>query len=128
MFLDKEDTKTEMIADTSNPDFNHRKVFSFRPVTQQFVDYLKDGSLMLQVWGKQMVRRAYSKASGRVTKQAFQEDLMNEANNLMNGGGFKMNGRDIEPDKQSVIVELLLMKKQASRQQQRLVSVSLLAE
>lgn len=121
MFLDKEDTRTEVIADTSNPDFNHRKVFTFRPVTQQLVDYLKDGSLMMQVWGKQMVRRAYSKVSGRVTKQAFQEELMNEANNLMSGG-FKMNGRDIEPDKQSVIVELLLMKKQQARQQQRLVS------
>ena len=120
MFLDKEYSTTEAISDTSNPDFNHRKVFSFRPVTQQLIDYLKDGSVMIQVWGKQMMRRAYSKASGRQTKNNFQEDLLNEANNLMTG--FKMNGREIEPNKQSVIVELLLMKKQQARQQQRIVS------
>ncbi|KAI1292656.1 Kinesin-like protein KIF28P [Halotydeus destructor] len=126
MFLDKDDTRTETISDTSNPDFNHRKVFSFRPATQQLIDYLKDSSVVIQIWGKQMSRGGESKISGRVTKNKFQEDLMNEANNLMDG--FKMNGRHVEMNKQSIIVELLLMKKQQARQQQRIENIRKLIE
>ena len=40
--------------------------------------------------------------------------------NLMNG--FQMNGRVVDPQKQSVIVELLLMKKTQARLQQKCVS------
>ena len=40
--------------------------------------------------------------------------------NLMNG--FQMNGRVVDPQKQSIIVELLLMKKTQARLQQRVVS------
>ena len=37
--------------------------------------------------------------------------------------GFQMNGRVVDPQKQSVIVELLLMKKTQARLQQKVVSV-----
>jgi len=40
--------------------------------------------------------------------------------NLMNG--FQMNGRVVDPQKQSVIVELLLMKKTQARLQQKCVT------
>lgn len=40
--------------------------------------------------------------------------------NLMNG--FQMNGRVVDPQKQSVIVELLLMKKTQARLQQKVVN------
>lgn len=109
-----------MISDTSNPDFNHRKLFHFRPATTALIDYLKDGSIMIAVVGKQMAKRSTSKQSGRLTKQMMQEDILNQASNLMSG--FKMNGRNVDPNKQSIIVELLLMKKQQARQQQRIVS------
>ncbi|CAG2180623.1 unnamed protein product, partial [Oppiella nova] len=47
-------------------------------------------------------------------------------NELMQG--FKMNGRVVDPNKQSIIVELLLMKKQQSRQQQRIENIRRLVE
>lgn len=94
-------------------------MFSFQAVTQELVNYLRDGSLAIQIWGKQ-IGRSFSKSSGRQTKTNFQEDLLAQTNNLMDG--FKMNGRVVEPTKQSIIVELLLMKKQQARQQQRIVS------
>lgn len=34
VYLDTEDNTTEVISDTSNPDFNHRRIFSFKRVTQ----------------------------------------------------------------------------------------------
>ncbi|XP_022241347.1 kinesin-like protein KIF28P [Limulus polyphemus] len=122
VFLDEEDTVTETITNTNNPDFNHQKKFSFKPVTQQLVDYLKDGAIMVQVWGKQKFRNsAVAKSKGKNTKQMFQADLLNHANSLSDG--FRMNGRTVDPNKQSIIVELLLMKKQQARQQQRLENI-----
>lgn len=35
MYLDEMDTITETVSDTSNPDFQHQKMFSFTPVTRQ---------------------------------------------------------------------------------------------
>ncbi|GFS78922.1 kinesin-like protein KIF28P [Nephila pilipes] len=122
VYLDTEDNVTEVISDTSNPDFNHKKIFSFRRVTQSLVEYLKEGYIMIQVWGKQTTRKsAVTRAQGKNTKEMFQADLLNNANTLMKG--FRMNGRVVDPNKQSIIVELLLMKKQQHRQQQRLENI-----
>lgn len=114
------------MSDTSNPDFNFKKIFTFRKVTQQLIDYLKDGFLNMQVWGKQTVRftNISKQNTGRSTKQQFQEELDKQGNELMHG--FKMNGRVVDPNKQSIIVELLLMKKQQARQQQRIVRTHIL--
>ena len=50
--------------------------------------------------------------------------LSSRTANLMNG--FQMNGRVVDPQKQSVIVELLLMKKTQARLQQKCVLLSFL--
>uniref|UniRef100_T1K6K6 Kinesin motor domain-containing protein n=1 Tax=Tetranychus urticae TaxID=32264 RepID=T1K6K6_TETUR len=126
IFLDEEDSTTEIISDTSNPDFNHRKMFTYQPATKALIDYLKEGFVLIQIWGRQMVKRSVSNQSGRLTKQMMQDDLLNQANNLMQG--FKMNGRNVDPNKQSIIVELLLMKKQQARQQQRIENIHKLVE
>ncbi|GFS57159.1 kinesin-like protein KIF28P [Trichonephila inaurata madagascariensis] len=127
VYLDTEDNVTEVISDTSNPDFNHKKIFSFKRVTQSLVEYLKEGYIMIQVWGKQTTRKsAVTRAQGKNTKEMFQADLLNNANTLMKG--FRMNGRVVDPNKQSIIVELLLMKKQQHRQQQRLENIRRMIE
>lgn len=107
------------MPNTSNPDFNHRKILSFRPATQQLIEYLKDGILTIHVAGKQISKRPYTKTTIRMPKQMFQEELLNQTNEMM--AGFTMNGREVEPNQQSIIVELLLMKKQQARQLQRIV-------
>lgn len=125
VFLDKDDTKTDAMSATSNPDWNHKKMWSFKPCTQQLVEYLKDSYLTVHIYGKQVAKNiggSISKISGNKipTKQLLQEELEKQGNNLMEG--FKMNGRVVDPNKQSIIVELLLMKKQQARQQQRIVT------
>ncbi|GIY92934.1 kinesin-like protein KIF28P [Caerostris extrusa] len=127
VYLDETDTVTETVSDTSNPDFHHQKMFSFTPVTRQVLLYLKDGFIVIQVWGKQKPRKsAMAKAKGRSTKQMIQDDLLNQTSRLMNG--FRINGRNVDPNKQSMIVELLLMKKQQQRHQQRLENIGHLVD
>ncbi|KAG8190882.1 hypothetical protein JTE90_010307 [Oedothorax gibbosus] len=127
VFFDETDTVTETVSDTSNPDFYHQKMFSFTPVTKQILSFLRDGYIVIQVWGKQKPRKsAIAKAQGRSTKQMIQEDLLNQTSRLMNG--FRINGRNVDPNKQSMIVEMLLMKKQQQRQQQRLENIGQLVD
>ncbi|KAF8782896.1 Kinesin-like protein KIF28P like protein [Argiope bruennichi] len=127
VYLDETDTITETVSDTSNPDFHHQKMFSFTPVTRQVLSYLKDGFIVIQVWGKQKPRKsAMAKAKGRSTKQMIQEDLLNQTSRLMNG--FRINGRNVDPNKQSMIVELLLMKKQQQRHIQKLENIGHLVD
>lgn len=143
VFLDTQDTRTETISDTQNPEFNHAKRFDYPHATQQLVDYLRDAHITVMIWGKQISSQSSkgpsalstlskigglfgAPATGRQStatsrpRSNLQEDLLNQANNLM--GGFKMNGRYLDPNKQSIIVELLLMKKHQARQQIRIVS------
>ncbi|XP_077485277.1 kinesin-like protein KIF28 [Amblyomma americanum] len=128
MFKDQEDTATERVSGTSDPDFNHTKTFSYRPATVELVEYLSDSYVAISVWGVQVapVSATGVRPKGRVLKKSFQEDLINQTNALMNG--FRINGRNVDPNKQSIIVELLLMKKQQARQNQKLENLRRLVE
>ena len=84
-----------------------------------------------------MRKSAVAAAKGRTTKEMLKSDraviskydleMLTKYHQsfirtagLMNG--FQMNGRAVDPQKQSIVVELLLMKKTQARLQQRCVS------
>ena len=126
MFVDEQFTVSQKVSTSINPNLNFRKLFRFSHVTQQLIEYLKDGILNIEVWGRQLLKSGFAghhnnlSSAGKVTsKQMLQEELAKHGNELMSG--FKMNGRVIDPNKQSIIVELLLMKKQQARMHQRIV-------
>ncbi|XP_041367866.1 kinesin-like protein KIF28P [Gigantopelta aegis] len=52
-YLDKQASETEMISGTMNPNFDHEKKFVFKPITQQFIDYLASQAVVFEVWGRQ---------------------------------------------------------------------------
>ncbi|CAL4119353.1 unnamed protein product, partial [Meganyctiphanes norvegica] len=52
MYLDQDETATMKISDTSNPDFNHEKMYSFTPATKQ----LQKGNCAVHVRGKQQLK------------------------------------------------------------------------
>lgn len=124
MFVDEQYSVSEKVATQINPNMNFRKMFHFSLVTQQLIDYLKDGILNIEIWGRQLLKSGYAISKNlnidkEPGKQMLQEELAKHGYELLNG--FKMNGRVIDPNKQSIIVELLLMKKQQARMHQRLV-------
>lgn len=124
VYLDEQDTKTNKISETSNPDFNHVTKFSFTPATKQFLEYLQKGSIVIRVMGKQRIRKsAMPRNAGLTTKDMLKSDraIFSRTANLLNG--FQMNGRVVDPQKQSIIVELLLMKKTQARLQQKVDSI-----
>jgi len=120
VYLDEAETATDKISLTANPDFNHSKIFKFKPATKQLIDYLNNGSIEVTIRGKQFIRKsAVAQRKGLTTKDMLKMDrsVFSKTANLM--GGFQMNGRVVDPQKQSVIVELLLMKKSQARLQQK---------
>ncbi|KAK4299096.1 hypothetical protein Pmani_028601 [Petrolisthes manimaculis] len=124
IYLEEKETRTKTVSETSNPDFKHSKMFTFPVATQQLMDHLKNGNLTIKVMGKQRVRRsAMPRINGLTTKDMLKSDraVFSKTANLMNG--FQMNGRVVDPQKQSIIVELLLMKKTQARLQQKVDAV-----
>ena len=125
MFVDEQYSISDKVPTSINPNMNFRKIFRFSHVTQQLIDYLRDGILNIEVWGRQLLKSDYVIPKKLIVeqqtpnKQMLQEELAKHGHELMNG--FKMNGRVIDPNKQSIIVELLLMKKQQARMHQRIV-------
>jgi len=129
VYLDEKESVTEKISLTANPDYNHKKQFDFNPATRQLIDYLNNGSVMVQIMGKQYVRKsAIAKAKGLSTKEMLKSDrsVVSKTSGLMNG--FQMNGRVVDPQKQSIVVELLLMKKTQARLQQRCDNIKKMLE
>lgn len=125
IFNDTEETKTSVISDTSNPDYNHSKMYSFTPVTKQILEYLHDGFFVVQVWGKQQTRRSAALfAKGKTTKEMLtvDRDIMARSSKV-HGGKVP-----VDPQKQSIVVELLLLKKQQARLQQRVDGTKKLIE
>jgi len=51
-FVDERDATTLDVTGT-NPGYGHEKMFTFKPITKQLVDYLKDSALVVEVLGKQ---------------------------------------------------------------------------
>lgn len=75
MYLDDEKTETEKISFTPNPEFNHKKLFSFYPATQQLIDYLYNGCVNVELWGRQNVRKsAVAQRKGLSTKDMLKQD------------------------------------------------------
>merc|ERR1711884_556939 len=65
VYLDEKENSTEKISLTANPDYNHKKQFDYSPATRQLIDYLNNGSVLVQIMGKQYIRKsAISKAKG----------------------------------------------------------------
>ncbi|CAG0885568.1 unnamed protein product [Darwinula stevensoni] len=118
-YMGDSEIKTKQAGDTANPDFNHEKFFSYKPVTKLLVDFLKNKSLVVDVMGKHRLRRSAMprRADGVTTKDmlAADRDVFSKTSSLMNG--FKIDERIVDPQKQSIIVELLLMKKTQARLQ-----------
>ena len=70
-----QESHTEKISLTANPDYNYKKQFDFNPATRQLIDYLNNGSVMVQIMGKQYIRKsAVAAKKGLSTKEMLKSD------------------------------------------------------
>ncbi|GAB6032098.1 hypothetical protein CHUAL_010462 [Chamberlinius hualienensis] len=121
MLNDNEETLTKVCNDPTNAKFEHSRVVCFPSITIETLRKLQEGSFSIIVMGKQHPRKsAMAFARGKNTREMLQNDkeILVKTKCLMNG--FNMDGRMVDPNKQSVVVELLLLKKHQQRMQLKL--------
>ncbi|XP_052248408.1 kinesin-like protein KIF28P [Dreissena polymorpha] len=71
-YLDKDYVQTNEISGTINPEFNHEKQVTIKSVTEQFIEYLNNESLYIEVWGRQKAGKGQKEKTmvGKGGKQA----------------------------------------------------------
>lgn len=124
MFLDAEFYQTPVISNTSNPDFDYVRTFSFKTVTRQLVDYLKDGFIVLMVYGKQIAKPNNNNLSNYQLMQRFSRNKTNsdESESVVSNQNLTESN---ENDKQTLVLELMSIRRQKVKLQQRIVSIQI---
>ncbi|KAJ7319503.1 hypothetical protein OS493_035813 [Desmophyllum pertusum] len=57
LYLDDDYNCTKRVSGNTNPSYDFEKKYTFKPVTEQFVEYLLQTPLVIEVWGKQSGRK-----------------------------------------------------------------------
>ncbi|XP_070565342.1 kinesin-like protein KIF28P isoform X2 [Ptychodera flava] len=115
-YLDKKMQQTKEIVGTTNPDFYHEQLFNSNPVTRQFLEYIENQPLVIEVWGRQQGKAM--KAANLTTKALVAEDTMRRSRISLRGD---TSSTSIEPDeKYKLLVELNTHKKRADKMEAKL--------
>ncbi|KAL4221955.1 hypothetical protein ACF0H5_018006 [Mactra antiquata] len=85
-YLDKDYTVTPEIAGTINPDFNHDNKITLKSATDQFLNYLQDDSLYIEVWGRQKGKNIREKTTVAAKKDKKGQAAPTPASNGQLGG------------------------------------------
>ena len=70
----EDEHKTKQVSDTTNPDFNDKKIFKFPTATKVFLDYLHRSTMFIQLWGKYRLRNLSGSIKNLTTKDIMKTD------------------------------------------------------
>lgn len=119
LYLDNEPAVTGRVSGTINPAYAYEKQFAFSPVTKQFVDYLMNTSLVIEVWGKQSGRKVSRKETGTVVRNnPSPSKRISEGNEIPKG---MTNGTVVSKDEsRNMKLELHKSQKRHERSEKKL--------
>lgn len=112
MYLE-DDIKTKVISGTRNPEFNYERRFTFEQCTPKFIKFLMEKSVMVQLWGKQVVeKKPVNKAAkkGKDTKAIMRKETVKQKVSL-------------NPQMVKGIAEMTTLKKQNKRLQDKMAQL-----
>ncbi|XP_062517829.1 kinesin-like protein KIF28P isoform X2 [Corticium candelabrum] len=115
-YLDKEAVVTQKISGTSNPDFNHIKVFSYEPVTQRLLDYLAYQPLVIEVWGQQSSSSALKARKKMTTTELIGSERGKSATSV--NAGFKD-----DDEKYRMLCDLATAKRRTERLESKMKAI-----
>lgn len=104
MYLEA-DIKTEAISGTRNPEFNYERRFTFEQCPPEFIKFLVQKSVIVQLWGKQVVDKKpvnVAAKKGKDTKAIMRAETKKQT--------FSLN-----PDMVKNMTEMATLKKQNKR-------------
>lgn len=114
----EEDIKTDVISGTRNPEFNFERRFTFE-CTSKVITFLKEKSVIVQLWGKQIVDKKPVNAAakkGKDTKAIMRAETMKKQNLSLN------------PNMVKGLAEMATLRKQNKRLQDKMTQLRKLCD
>ena len=125
MYLEDDDTETNRVQNTINPDFNFEKTYSFTPVTSQLVDYLVHSPLIIEVWGRQYTERTVvdipkMRRASLSTKQLMSDDRIHNPHHHTLRAIESQRTNFSEEDRYKLLCDLNVYKRRSERMEKKL--------
>lgn len=114
IYKDQEPTVTNVVKNTSNPDWNHKRVVHFGAGNAELIKFLEESAVMVQIWGKQKPPKEKKSVN---TKLAILSDARAK------GGvaaGANDNVKKLDPEKIRLMMEVTTLKKRQERMEAKL--------
>ncbi|KAJ7391854.1 hypothetical protein OS493_016144 [Desmophyllum pertusum] len=110
MYLEA-DIKTAVISGTRNPEFKYERRFTFEQCPPKFIKFLVDKSVIVQLWGKQVVDKKPVNLAAKKGK---------DTKAIMRAETLKKNNVSLNPAVVKGMAEMATLKKQNKRLQDKM--------
>lgn len=123
-YMDKKFYCSNPVKNTQNPDWNFKQQFDFKPVTQDLLDYLQSGAVILQIRGKQKLPKEKKTVN---TQDALNKEALAKGQ-IGAGGAAGSAGKVVDPEKMKYIIESATAEQRVKKAETRLNQVKKLVE
>nr|XP_022323498.1 kinesin-like protein KIF28P isoform X1 [Crassostrea virginica] len=113
--------ETKKLGNTINPQWAFSQVHGYAKATEKDIDFLKDGAIMLQVWGKQKLPKE--------KKTVNTKDAMIKGN-LTKGQTHNVNtnNKKVDPEKVKYMMKCAMLEKKTQHLEQKLAAMKKMLE
>ncbi|KAH9524310.1 Kinesin-like protein kif28p [Bulinus truncatus] len=121
VFKEEKFTTTEIVKNTSNPDWNHKRVLSFPKADEDLLKFFKESAVMVQIWGKQKPPKEKKNVN---TKMAILADAKAK------GGVAAANDnlKRFDAEKVKYMMEVSMLRKRQEKMEAKLRHIRLMLE
>ncbi|XP_059144638.1 kinesin-like protein KIF28P isoform X3 [Physella acuta] len=114
-------TSTDVVKNTANPDWNHKRVLCFPKADEELLKFLKESAVMVQIWGKQKPPKEKKNVNTKmaILAQAKAKGGIAAAND---------NQKRFDADKVKYMMEVTMLKKRQEKMEAKLRHIKQMLE
>ncbi|XP_062578631.1 kinesin-like protein KIF28P isoform X1 [Saccostrea cucullata] len=113
--------ETKKLSNTINPQWKFNQVHGFAKCTADDLEFLKDGAIMLQVWGKQKPPKEKRSVN---TKDALVKGALTKGQSH----NVNTNNKKVDPEKVKYMVKCAVLEKKTQHLEQKLAAMKRMLE
>ncbi|CAL1536203.1 unnamed protein product [Lymnaea stagnalis] len=106
-------TSTEVVKNTTNPDWNHKRVISFPKASDKEVTFLKESAIMVQIWGKQKAPKEKKNVNTKLANLA-------DAKSKLGVSAANDNVKRFDAEKVKYMMEVTMLRKRQEKMEAKL--------
>ncbi|KAK3784099.1 hypothetical protein RRG08_066087, partial [Elysia crispata] len=113
VYKEQDATCTNVVKNTSNPDWNHKRAIHFGAGNDELVKFLQESAVMVQIWGKQKPPKEKKSVN---TKLA----ILSDARAKGGVAAANDNVKRLDPEKIRLMMEVTTLKKRQEKMEAKL--------